>query len=318
MRNFMWLVVCALVSVLAVAQQGAQSGPGVRPAWAFPTPDKEQPATTESNEPRHLAGSTKAYTNEQIDDLANPPDWYPEDHGPLPQVIQHGMPPNALACGACHLQSGRGHPESADLAGLPVDYLVRQMAYFKSGARKDPARMNAIAKAISDADAHQAAEWFAAMKPGRWIKVVEADTLPKSYVSTKGRMRLPHPAGGTEPLGNRIVELPDNPDSATARDPHSGFTAYVPKGSIAKGAALASSGIGKTVTCAVCHGEGLKGLGDVPRIAGLHPIYIVRQLSSFQSGASAGSASALMKRVVANLTEDDMLALAAYAASLAP
>jgi cytochrome c553 len=83
-------------------------------------------------------------------------------------------------------------------------------------------------------------------------------------------------------------------------------------------AALASSGIGKTVTCAVCHGEGLKGLGDVPRIAGLHPIYIVRQLSSFQTGASAGSAAALMKRVVANLTEDDMIALAAYAASLNP
>jgi cytochrome c553 len=314
MKNTIRVLPLALISVLAIAQQGA----GVRPAWAFPTPDKEQPPNTESSEPRHLAGSAKAYTPEQIDDLANPPDWYPEDHGPLPQVIQRGTPPNALACGSCHLQSGHGHPESADLAGLPAEYIVRQMAYFKSGARKDPARMNAIAKVISDADSRQAAEWFAAMKPGGWIKVVEADTLPKSYVSTKGRMRLPHPAGGTEPLGNRIVELPDNPETATARDPRTGFTAYVPKGSIAKGAALASSGIGKTVTCSVCHGDGLKGLGDVPRIAGLHPIYIVRQLSSFQTGASAGSAAALMKRVVANLTEDDMTALAAYAASLAP
>jgi cytochrome c553 len=236
----------------------------------------------------------------------------------LPQVIGHGTPPNALACGACHLQSGHGHPESADLAGLPAEYLARQMMYFKSGVRKDPARMNAIAKAVSDADARQAAEWFAAMKPTVWVKVVEADTLPRSYVRTAGRLRLPHPAGGTEPLGNRIVELPINPETVTARDPHTGFTAYVPKGSIAKGAALASSGIGKTVTCAVCHGEGLKGLGDVPRIAGLHPIYIVRQLSSFQTGASAGNAAALMKRVVANLTEDDMIALAAYAASLNP
>jgi len=306
------LLLFALSSVLALAQQG------VRPAWAFPTPDKDQPKVTESSEPRHLPGSTKAYTPEQIDDLANPPDWYPEDHGPLPQVIAHGTPPNALACGSCHLQSGHGHPESADLAGLPAEYLARQMMYFKSGARKDPARMNAIAKVISDADARQAAEWFAAMKPGGWIKVVEADTLPKSYVSTKGRMRLPLPSGGTEALGNRIVELPDNPETATARDPRNGFTAYVPKGSIAKGAALASSGIGKTVTCAVCHGEGLKGLGDVPRIAGLHPIYIVRQLSNFQTGTSAGNAAALMKRVVANLTEDDMLNLAAYAASLKP
>ena len=291
---------------------------GVHPAWAYPAPDKDQPVLPATSEPRHLAGSPKTYTPEQIEDLANPPDWYPEDHGPLPAVIGHGTPPNALACGSCHLQSGHGHPESADLAGMPAEYIVRQMAYFKSGVRQEPARMNAIAKAVSDADARQAAEWFAAMKPGGWIKVVEADTVPKSYVSVKGRMRLPLPSGGTEPLGKRIVELPDDPTRATARDAHSGFTAYVPKGSIARGAALASSGIGKTVSCFVCHGDGLKGLGDVPHIAGLHPIYIVRQLSNIQTGASAGSATALMKRVVANLTEDDMIALAAYASSLAP
>ncbi|MDP8989851.1 MAG: cytochrome C [Acidobacteriota bacterium] len=308
------LLLFVFVSVLAVAQQSAV----VRPAWAFPTADKEQPPAAESSEPVHLPGSTKTYTPAQIDDLINPPDWYPEDHGPLPPVIGRGTAPNAPACGSCHLQSGQGHPESADLAGLPAEYLARQMLYFKSGTRKDPARMTAIGKAVSDADARQAAEWFAALKPGAWIKVVEADTLPRSYVRAAGRIRLPHPAGGTEPLGNRIVELPINPDTVTARDPHTGFTAYVPKGSIAKGAALASSGIGKTVTCAICHGEGLKGLGDVPRLAGLHPIYIVRQLYNFQSGASAGSQAALMKRVVANLTEDDMIALAAYAASLNP
>jgi cytochrome c553 len=236
----------------------------------------------------------------------------------LPRIIQKGTPPNALACGACHLMSGKGHPESADIAGLPAEYIIRQMADFKSGDRKDPARMNAIAKAVSDEDVRQAAAWFATLKPGGWVKVLEADTMPKSYVSTKGRMRLPHPAGGNEPLGNRIIELPDDANRATSRDPKSGFTAYVPKGSIAKGAALASSGIGKTITCAICHGDGLKGLGDVPRLAGLHPIYIVRQLSSFQTGASAGNSAALMKKVVANLTEDDMIALAAYAASLAP
>ena len=201
---------------------------------------------------------------------------------------------------------------------MPVEYVLRTMHDFKSGARKDTARMNAIAKAISDEDIMQASEWAASLKPTKWVTVVEADTLPKSYVSVKGRMRLPFPGGGMEPLGQRIVELPDDPLRATSRDPKSGFTAYVPKGSIAKGAALANSGIGKTVTCAVCHGEGLKGLGDVPRIAGLHPIYIARQLSNFQTGVSAGTSAALMKRVVANLSEEDMLNLAAYASSLEP
>jgi len=314
MKNAAYTLALVLIAAVAIAQQGT----GVRPAWAFPVPDKDQPSVTESNEARHIPGSTKAYTPEQIDDLANPPDWFPNEHGTLPQIVQRGTPPNALACGACHLMSGKGHPESADLAGLPAEYIVRQMTDFKSGDRKDPARMNGIAKAVSDEDVRQAAAWFATLKPGGWIKVVEADALPMSYVSSKGRMRLPHPAGGNEPLGNRIIELPDDPSRATSRDPKSGFTAYVPKGSIAKGAALASSGIGKTITCAICHGDGLKGLGEIPRLAGLHPIYIVRQLSNFRTGATAGNSAALMKKVVANLTEDDMIALAAYAASLTP
>src|SRR5690349_1053642 len=234
----------------------------------------------------------KAYTPAQIDDLVNPPDWFPEEHGALPQIVQRGRAPSALACGACHLMSGKGHPESADISGLPAEYLIRTMNDFKTGARIDPARMNGIAKALTDDEIRQASEWASHLKPGGWIKVVESDTVPKSYVSVKGRMRFPHPAGGTEPLGNRIVELPDYPDRATARDPKSGFTAYVPKGSIAKGSALANAAAGKTITCSTCHGEGLKGLGDIPRLAGLHPIYIVRQLSNFQSGGNTGTSAA--------------------------
>ena len=152
-----------------------------------------------------------------------------------------------------------------------------------------------------------------------WVKVVEADTVPKSYVSTKGRMRLPLPSGGTEPLGKRIIELPQDAAQATSRDPHSGFVAYVPPGSIRKGGALAKSDdSGKTIACTICHGDDLKGLGDVPRIAGLHPVYIVRQLYAFQGPEYSGTSAALMKKVVAKLTEDDMIAIAAYAGSLAP
>jgi cytochrome c553 len=132
-------------------------------------------------------------------------------------------------------------------------------------------------------------------------------------------MRLPLPSGGTEPLGNRIVELPEDAARATSRDPHSGFIAYVPMGSVAKGKNLATTGGGgKTIACTICHGEALKGLGDVPRIAGLHPIYIVRQLYQFKGDDYSGTSAALMKKVVANLNEGDMLAIAAYAASLAP
>ena len=156
------------------------------------------------------------------------------------------------------------------------------------------------------------------MKPAVWYRVVETQTVPKSWVNG-GRMRLPLPGGGTEPLGNRIITMPQDPARVESRDPHSGFIAYVPPGSIKRGEALATTGgSGKTLSCAICHGEGLKGLGDVPRLAGIHPIYIVRQLFNFQVGANTSTASALMKKVVANLSEDDMIALAAYAASLEP
>ena len=316
MKNLMWAPLLALAFVLAT---GAQAPSNARPTWAFLVPDKDQPSAQESSAMIHVPGSAKGYTAAEIDDLSNPPDWFPDEHGLLPRVVQGGSGSSVLACGACHLMSGQGHPESADIAGMPVEYLVRQMADFKNGTRKDPARMNAIGKVTSAEDSHTAAEWFAALKPTVWVKVQESTSVPKSYVAAKGRMRLPLPSGGTEPLGNRIVELPQDAARATSRDPHSGFVAYVPPGSIAKGQKLATTGgAGKTIACTICHGDSLKGLGDVPRIAGLHPIYIVRQLYQFQGSDYSGTSAALMKKVVANLNEDDMLAIAAYAASLEP
>ena len=118
-----------------------------------------------------------------------------------------------------------------------------------------------------------------------------------------------------EPLGNRIIELPQDVARATSRDPKSGFVAYVPPGSLFKGEALVKNGAGgKTIQCAICHGDKLEGLGDVPRIAGLHPAYVARQLYAFQTGTNHSVSSALMKKVVVNLTADDILAIAAYAA----
>jgi cytochrome c553 len=192
------------------------------------------------------------------------------------------------------------------------------MADFKSGARKDAARMNAIAKDVSDEESRQAAEWFAALKPGVWTKVIEADTVPKTFVG-QGRMRFLQPGGGTEPIGNRIITVPQDVARARNRDPHSGFTAYVPTGSIAKGKALAESGgSGKTIACSICHGDSYHGLGNVPPLAGLHPIYIARQMYLFKDGTRNGVDAQLMKKPVARVTDEDIVALSAYFASLTP
>lgn len=318
MKHFAWLLVPALISVIAIAAEPPQQDSADHPAWAFPNPDANPPAGAEaSSGPIKVPGSMKSYTQKEIDDLSNPPDWFPDEHGTVPQIVRSGAADKGLACGSCHLFTGSGHPESANLAGLAADYIVQQMADFKSGDRIDPARMNTIAQATSDDDAKAAADYFSMQKSIVWVKVQEADMVPKTWVNT-ARMRLPLPGGAMEPIGNRIIEVPQDPALATARDPKSGFLAYVPPGSVAKGEMLVSTGGGKTISCTVCHGDGLKGFGNIPSLAGQHPIYIARQLYNFKAGTSKSAAAQQMQNVVANLTPDDIVALSAYAASLAP
>ena len=311
-----------------ICAQVPQSVPNGLPAWAYNIPDKVQaynipdkvqPPSAEASGPVHVPGSAKEYDAAKIGGNANPPDWFPNEHGPAPAIVTGEGGVTAMACGSCHLMSGQGHPESADMAGLPAEYIVRQMIYFKSGARKDDARMGTIAKATSDENVRRAADYFAALKPIPFVKVIETDTPPKTYIATAGRHRLLSPGGGTEPLGHRIIEIPEDPSGTANRDPRSGYVAYVPPGSIAKGEALVKTGgSGKTIQCAICHGDGLKGLGEVPRIAGMQPLYIARQLLCIQNGSSAGLAVALMNKVVKNLSEDDIIAISAYLGSLPP
>jgi len=310
-----------LGGLLAAAQAPVpQSVPNGLPSWAYNIPDKVQPpiapavATT-----IRIPGSTKEYAVAKAASNANPPDWFPDEHPPAPGIVKGDNAPPGTVCGTCHLMSGQGHPESADIAGLPAEYIVRQMNYFKSGARRDNERMGPIAKTVSDEDVRLAAEYFAAIKPIPWVKVIESAMPPKTYVSSAARHRILDPNGGTEPIGHRIIEIPVDPFRTANRDPHSSFLAYVPPNSIAKGETLVKSGgSGKTIQCAICHGDKLKGLGEVPRIAGLQPVYIARQLICIQNGSSAGIAVALMKKVVSNLSEDDIISISAYLGSLPP
>jgi cytochrome c553 len=294
----------------------AKSPSGADISWAFAATNGALPPEAPTTE-HSLEGSTKKYTRAQIDDLSNPPDWFPDQHPMPPSVVTKGHDA-VLACGACHLMSGSGHPESADLVGLPAEYIRRTMMDFKSGARVEVNRMNTIAKGMSNEEIQQAADYFAGLKPEKFTEVKEAAMVPKTFVGG-GRMRFASPEGGTEPIGNRIITLPADQSRVTKRDPHSGFIAYVPPGSIKKGEALVKTGAnGKSVQCAICHGETLKGIGNVPRLAGRHPAYIARQLYMFKDDRRNKGDALLMKRPVASLTDDDILNISAYIASLAP
>jgi len=146
--------------------------------------------------------------------------------------------------------------------------------------------------------------------------VIETDTVPATQIARVFYMVTKD--GGTEPIGERLVEVPVDAEQFEHRDTRSQFIAYVPKGSIAKGEALAVTGAGVTTPCATCHGPDLKGVESVPGIAGRSPSYLVRQIYDFQQHARAGSAGALMGPVVEKLSHGDMISLAAYVSSLKP
>src|SRR6188768_3233212 len=190
---------CVVVSTLLVAsalilRAQAPSGP---PAWAYGVaPAESQPAgrtagagtgaaPADDGSPKHLEGSTQAFTLAQVRDGFNVADWYPGDHPAAPAIVMKGRAPAVRACGFCHLANGAGRPENAGLAGLPVAYFTQQIADFRNDARKsaetrktNTALMTAIAKAMTDEEGKAAAEYFAAISKfqtasGRWIRVVE-------------------------------------------------------------------------------------------------------------------------------------------------
>lgn len=333
-------VICAAMGAVAVRGQGTVT---TAVAWAYgfitAGPDPAPPPCTDTTKPHacarpgrawpedgvqlHLPGSDRTFTIAHIQSYFDPADWYPADHGPVPDIVQHGRESDDMrACAHCHYHNGMGKPENGHLAGLPLNYFLQQMALFKSGGRKsaDPRKANAAemsqaARFMTDEETKAAAEYYSSLKWRQpWVRVVESETAPKTRQSPAG-LFIPLDGKNTEPLGQRIIEVPENPDGTERlRDSHSGFVAYVPVGSIAKGKELVTTGGGgKTIACSVCHGAELTGTGDIPPIADRTASYNMRQLYNYQQGARQ---TMLMKPVVEKLTTDDMIAIVAYLASL--
>jgi cytochrome c553 len=348
MRNFVVMTLAiafVLASGILVAQQTAPLSPW---AYGFDTPAgaataapapagggrgqaagaqgggaRGQAAAPDTTQHK-VAGSNGSFTAAQIRDAYGPADWFPGDHPTMPELVARGSRERQIiACSLCHYPNGKGRPENASVSGLPYNYFVETMLDFKNDNRKsadtrkaNTNRMIAFAKAMTDEEIKATAMYFSSMKWTSWIRVVEADTVPKTRIAAGLFVPLEGAEAGKEPIGQRIIEVPENTEqSETLRNPRSGFVAYVPPGSVKKGETLATTGGGKTTQCAVCHGANLEGLGPVPGLAGRSPSYIVRQLHDMQTGVRKGSWSDLMKPVVAKLTAEDMLNIAAYTAS---
>jgi cytochrome c553 len=290
------------------------------PSWAFPM-HRGESGPIDSATPLRVPGSQVTFTAAQLDNVFFVLDWYPNSHPTMPDVVARGRKPAVLACAYCHLPDGIGRPENAMLAGLPADYIVQQIADMKSGARRGAsggndinvapsARMANIAANATSDEIAQAAHYFASLPARQRAHVVESSEVPRTTVGVG--LYFPSPAGGTEPLGTRLIEMPSDGARHERHDPYVDYAAYVPRGSLARGHALA------TTVCVSCHGPDLRGVGPAPPLAGRSPSYILRQLLAFKTGSRSTAAGAPMRAVATPLTIDDMIAAAAYAGSLTP
>jgi len=310
-----------LLGISGLLAGGAAFAQGALPYWAYPVPNHKWPQP-DPEQILHVPGSKISFTVAGTNDRFKVPDWHPDSHPKMPAIVSSGRKPDVFACGYCHLPNGQGRPENASLAGQPADYIVQQVADMRSGLRKSATdkmgsinTMMAVAKASNDAEVKIAADYFSKVKFAKWIRVVETDTVPKTDIAQRNMLVVVR--GPKEPIGKRILEVPENLERAEARDSKSGFIAYVPKGSVARGKKLVESDAG-AFPCAACHGPTYKGNGSVPALAGRSPSGLVRQLYDFKAGTRNGPGAAMMKPEVVNMTDDMRLDIAAYLASLNP
>jgi cytochrome c553 len=233
------------IAVAAVAVSG-QAGP---PPWAYgfseagtepaapPCSEDSKPmACAHPGEP-HLATdvdyevpeSDLTFNEFQVYNNYGPADWNPEDHPTMPDIVAHGRESDALrACGVCHYPSGMGKPENASPAGLPAAYILQQLEAFRDGTRRtgDPRKANynemiQIARHMTDVEMLEVAQYYASIERRQWIRVVETEMVPKT-AHTQNGLFYPLPGDETEPLGSRIIEVPEAPElTLRLRAPHS-------------------------------------------------------------------------------------------------
>ncbi len=315
----------ALTSVVTSAAAGQAATTFTVPAWAFPNiaPELVAKPPFDSVIPIRVPGSAKTHTLAQVKNTFGPPDWHPSSHPPAPDVVTLGKRPAQWACGYCHLPDGQGRSENATLAGLPIDYFTQQMEDIRSGERHSAVKgwgpsqnMTNAVRDITDEEIATAARYFASLRAKPRYTVVERARVPRTLEA--GGLYARNPAGGTEPLGARIIDVTTDLRRHEMRDAAETFVVYVPVGSIARGRKLARSKSTPATSCIACHGPTLRGLAAAPPLAGRSPAYILRQLIGLRTGARAGATSELMQGVVSNLELDDMIAVAAYAGSLKP
>ena len=167
------------------------------PKWAYPITPPDFKLPPDDGKLKHVLDSSAAFTTSQLRDRFFAKDWHLDDHPPMPGIVSYGRQPDVLACGHCHRADGAGGPENSSLAGLPATYIAQQVTDIRNGARKSSvlqripvALMLSVSRAVTDDEVTQAARYFSSLKPKRLIKVVETDTVPKTYARSLSLVSL--------------------------------------------------------------------------------------------------------------------------------
>jgi cytochrome c553 len=241
----------------------------------------------------------------------------------MPDVVAKGRKPNIMSCAFCHTPTGQGRPENSALAGLPEAYIREQLLDYRSGKRKPMGpdaylpgvNMQKSAKAMTEQEIDESAKYFAQQKLRRRVYVIESLRIPRAERAAW----IYEEVGGTEDLGDRLLEVTNELARHERRDDRLEYMAYVPPGSINRGKRLVTTGDGgKTQVCATCHLASLKGTDKIPPLAGRSPTYLLRQMLAFRNGSRTNEAAAQMTPVVEKLTLGEMIDVVAYLGSLYP
>ena len=217
---------------------------------------------------------------------------------------------------------GRDTKGERAAAGQPAGYTIQTLHDFAAACGRVPTRgkQHATMCRVGESDDEKRSGGGGVIRRNAVDavdRVVEADKIPEAHLEqggmykSSGRSRSSRSGPHRRGAGGRL-------SGQHRRNPRSGFVAYVPVGSLEKGKQLVQNGGGKTMACATCHGPTLQGLVNIPDIASRSPSYMMRQMWDMKMGVRRGPMTQLMKSVVANLTQDDMLNVSAYLASIKP
>ncbi len=188
----------------------------------------------------------------------------------------------ANGCQACHGSDGKNpimlvYPS---IAGLPAEYSFNQMKDFKSGARSNghSAVMKGVVMTIDDKDLKSIAEWL---------------------------------SGGSGVTAKSAAQAP-KPESASVAQAEPAPASVAPAAAPASGSAGAQLYIAKT--CIACHGADGRTpvLPNYPKISGQNAGYTYNQLRDTKNGSRSNRQSAVMKGIMANVSDEEMRTIAKW------